>query len=109
MIHVLRYAEYLAVAPAVGEPATISAAFGSQVCPVAAKLLADVCGFLVTASGVRPEFRDAARDRLVVDLTGGTPSHAPKTNADSEALKDVGRGKPRDLPLPLAQRGDPEA
>lgn len=72
---VLRYAEYLAMATAVGEQATVGAAFGPpNVRPVAAKLLADVCGFLVTAAGLRPEFRTAARERLVVDLTGGEPN-----------------------------------
>ena len=73
---VLRYAEYLTTAVVVGERATVGAAFGEgYVRPIAAKLLADVCGFLVTASGIRRDFRDAARDRLVHDLTGGDPNH----------------------------------
>jgi hypothetical protein len=78
----LRYAEYLATAMVVGERATVRDAFGaSAVHPLAAKLLADVCGFLVTAAGLRPEFRAAARDRLVVDLTGGEPADLPNTSA----------------------------
>ena len=73
---VLRYAEYLTTAVVVGERATVGAAFGERaVRPIAAKLLADVCGFLVTASGIRPDFRVAARERLVHDLTGGDPNH----------------------------------
>ena len=73
---VLRYAEYLTTAVVVGERATVGSAFGeAHVRPIAAKLLADVCGFLVTASGIRPDFRTAARERLVLDLTGGDPNH----------------------------------
>ncbi len=73
---VLRYAEYLAVTEANRVGGTVAAAFGATVRPIAAKLLADICGFLVTAGGLRPEFRAAARARLVVDLTGGDPSSA---------------------------------
>ena len=73
---VLRYAEYLTTAVVVGERATVGSAFGEgSVRPIAAKLLADVCGFLVTASGIRRDFRAAARERLVHDLTGGDPNH----------------------------------
>jgi hypothetical protein len=72
---ILRYAEYLSTAAVAGEQRTVAEAFGpSLVRPVAAKLLADICGFLVTAAGIRPEFRDTARARLVVDLTGGEPA-----------------------------------
>lgn len=74
---VLRYAEYLTTATITAPAATVGAAFGRQnVRPVAAKLLADVCGFLVTTAGLRPEFRKVARDLLVVDLRGGEPELA---------------------------------
>jgi hypothetical protein len=69
---VLRYAEYLITASVVGETATVGEAFGVDVRPIAAKLLADACGFLVTAAGLRPAFRELARERLVRDLTGGS-------------------------------------
>ena len=73
---VLRYAEYLTTAVVVGERATVGTAFGEgAVRPIAAKLLADVCGFLVTASGLKPDFRSAARELLIHDLTGGNPNH----------------------------------
>lgn len=78
MPEVLRYAEYLTAAVLVGERATVREAFGpSKVRPLAAKLLADVCGFLVGAAGLRLPFRTAARERLVVDLTGGQPVSPP--------------------------------
>lgn len=78
---VMRYAEYLAVTEPNRVEATVGVAFGLHVRPVAAKLLADICGFLVTAAGLRPEFRTSARSRLVVDLTGGDPGQAsdPRT------------------------------
>ena len=72
---VLRYAEYLTTAVVVGESATIGTAFDESVRPIAAKLLADVCGFLVTASGLKQDFRTAARELLIHDLTGGDPNH----------------------------------
>lgn len=78
VLEVLRYAEYLTTAVVVGEPATVRDAFGAgAVRPVAAKLLADVCGFLVSTAGLRPEFRTKARERLVVDLTGGSTESDP--------------------------------
>ncbi len=90
---VLRYAEYLATATVVGESSTVGAAFGSAVRPVAAKLLADVCGFLVTAAGLRPEFRTAARERLVVDLTGGdVPAHLSGTPAPGDQGSTTNNG-----------------
>jgi len=73
LAEVMRYAEYLAVSEPNRVEASVGAAFGTHVRPIAAKLLADVCGFLVTAAGLRPEFRTAARARLVLDLTGGDP------------------------------------
>jgi len=80
---VLRYAEYLAVSEINHVDVTVAGAFGPHVRPVAAKLLADTCGFLVTAAGLRPEFRAHARERLVVDLTGGAP-----TPADEVTLRE---------------------
>jgi hypothetical protein len=89
----LRYAEYLTSAVLVCEGATMRDAFGvNTVRPVAAKLLADVCGFLVTAAGLRPEFRAAARDRLVVDLTGGERAER------SDALAGANAADTRDAP-----------
>lgn len=97
---VLRYAEYLAVTEVNREEATVAAAFGSHVRPVAAKLLADTCGFLVSAAGLRPDFRAHARERLVVDLTGGAPAAASEVTArvarraDSESPGSTGEVAP---------------
>ena len=84
-----------------GETATVGSAFGSQVRPVAAKLLADVCGYLVTTAGIRPEFRSLAHDRLVVDLTGGdrVPRPRPDDVAEGAALLPAGPAVQDSLPL----------
>ena len=90
---VLRYAEYLAVSEVNRVEATVATAFGSQTRAIAAKLLADTCGFLVTAAGLRPDFRTHARERVVVDLTGGhaaTPADiAAGVSAASGAINDA--------------------
>ena len=57
----LRYAEWVTEAQLAKEPATIADAFGTSFNPLAAKLLADVCGFLVTVSNLDPAFRVFAR------------------------------------------------
>lgn len=99
MGEILRYAEFLATATLVNEPATVRTAFGDQnVRPIAAKLLADVCGFLVTAAGLGAKFRAEARARLVNDLTGGD---APRAEGGDRA-----QGVPAQSALPLAESSD---
>ena len=88
IVEVLRYAEYLAVSEVNRIGDTVGEALGKHVRPVAAKLLADVCGYLVTAAGLRPDFRAAARTRLVVDLTGGDPA-SPAENMQGSAKSDA--------------------
>jgi hypothetical protein len=68
---VLRYLEYLAVSEINRVEATVADAFADTTSAIAAKLVADTCGFLVTAAGLRGEFRTAVRERSIVDLTGG--------------------------------------
>lgn len=57
----LRYAEWAAEAQLGKEGTTAAEAFGPFFSPVAAKLLSDVCGFLVTVAGLNPDFRVFAR------------------------------------------------
>lgn len=97
---ILRYAEYLITATIIGESATVGMAFGEvHVRPIAAKLLADVCGFLVTASGARPEFRTAARERLVHDLTGGEPQTGKRQTASAHEEASMKELVPSELPF----------
>lgn len=83
----LRYGEYVAMAVLVGENATVATAFGPVTRPVAAKLLADVCGFLVTTAGLRSDFRSIAREYLVLDLTGGAPDMPPRSRLGVEEAR----------------------
>lgn len=57
----LRYAEWGAEAQLAREPATVEQAFGAAFDPLAAKLLSDVCGFLVSVAQVHTGFRTFAR------------------------------------------------
>lgn len=57
----LRYAEWAAEAQLAREPSTIADVFGAAFNPVAAKLLADICGFLVTTAKLDQGFREFAR------------------------------------------------
>jgi hypothetical protein len=60
----LRYAEWIAEAELAKESATVETAFGESFDPLAAKLLADVCGFLVAVANLDPAFRTHARHYL---------------------------------------------
>jgi hypothetical protein len=60
----LQYAEWLAEAQVAKDSSSASAAFGQSFDPLPAKLLADICGFLVSATGIDPGFRDMSREAL---------------------------------------------
>lgn len=70
----LQYAEWLADAQIAKLPHTVPEAFGIAFEPVRGKLLADVAGFLVAASGLDPEFRTHVHQAL--GLTEATPAGA---------------------------------
>jgi hypothetical protein len=69
----LRYAEWVAEAQLAKESAHVAKAFGASFNPIAAKLLADVCGFLVTVAGLQPEFRTFARTVFAQSDTTSPP------------------------------------
>jgi len=75
----LRYAEWITEAQLAKEASTVADAFGSSFKPIAAKLLADVCGFLVTVSRLDPDFRTFARQVCAQADSSGTASTAPQT------------------------------
>jgi hypothetical protein len=58
----LRNAEWITEAQLARESATVAETFGTSFNAVAAKLLADVCGFPVTVSHLDPKFRTFARE-----------------------------------------------
>lgn len=82
----LRYAEWVAENQLAKQPCGVSQAFGAAFSPLAAKLLADVCGFLVTVAKLDPAFRMHARTALAQ-----VPSSvsAPEEPADASPLPDV--------------------
>jgi hypothetical protein len=61
VIEELRYAEWAAEAQLAKAPESVADVFGSLFEPVAAKLLSDVSGFLVTVARLNPDFRLFAR------------------------------------------------
>jgi hypothetical protein len=74
----LRYAEWVAEAQLAKDPSTLAQVFGPAFDPLAAKLLADVCGFLVTMAGLDPDFRAFARAAAAQpDAPAGVASASP--------------------------------
>ena len=61
----LRHAEAASALAAARQRLTLEAAFADAFDELAAKLVADVCGFLVSAAGLDPEFRVQARAYLL--------------------------------------------
>lgn len=65
MQNALRQAEAASALTAIRRRTTLATAFGTEFDEIAAKLVADVCGFLVSAAGLDPEFRVQARAYLL--------------------------------------------
>lgn len=90
----LRYAEWAGEAALSKEPATVVDAFGQTANPLAAKLLADVCGFLVTVARLDPEFRVFAREICAQPQpTSSLPDESvmpPTSDAESRQNLDDG-------------------
>lgn len=60
----LRYAEWLSESQRMKPEVSTHTAFSDSFDALSAKLLADVCGFLVTVTGINPDFRAHARRML---------------------------------------------
>lgn len=78
----LRYAEWLSEAQVAKEISSLSEAFSTHYDPLAAKLLADVCGFLVTVGNLDPGFRIHARSLMA-------PPSIETPDVDSQAAAEV--------------------
>jgi hypothetical protein len=93
MQNALRQAEAASAFAAARQRVTLSNAFGDAFDEIAAKLVADVCGFLVTAAGIDPEFRVQARAYLLgesvaeVAVAGAAKASAGATAAKKTAAK----------------------
>jgi hypothetical protein len=83
----LRYAEAASGLMAAKQRVTLGDAFGGRFDPVAAKLVADVCGFLVAAAQLDPGFRSQARAYLLAEPVSGT--HAGGMNLGNKSRLDI--------------------
>ena len=82
MQNALRQAEASSALAAARQKTTMAQAFGDEYDDIAAKLVADVCGFLVSAAGIDPEFRVLARAYLLGESVVDAKSEA---EADGKA------------------------
>lgn len=72
----LRHSEVASALAAARQRLTLPVAFGAEYDDIAAKLLADVCGFLVSAAGLDPQFRVQARAYLLAEPVSDTKHRA---------------------------------
>ena len=80
---VLRYAEWSAEAHVARQVAPAADVFEDSFDDLAAKLLADVCGFLVTVARLDANFRTSARSILAPALLGSPQADAARDSTDS--------------------------
>ncbi|MFF3578454.1 hypothetical protein [Streptomyces mirabilis] len=73
----MRYSEWMNFSLTIGAPLSIRDAFGKFSQPTAAKLVADVAGFLVAAAGLKPSFRQAARAFVIDDFLVDSQEQLP--------------------------------
>lgn len=92
----LRYAEAAAALTLAKQPTALPDAFAGNFQPVAAKLTADVVGFLVAAGDLDPHFRSYARTVLMGEISATSPAartapeaRRPDGNTDQETLELV--------------------
>lgn len=89
----LRYAEAAAALTLARQATALPDAFAGSFDPVAAKLTADVVGFLVAAGDLDPHFRNHARTVLMGDVSAASPTArttpealTPHRSMDQETL-----------------------
>jgi hypothetical protein len=71
-----RYGEWAAEGQLAREAATVADAFVATFNPFAAKLLSDVCGFLITIAGLDPNLR--AETRRILAQPNPSANHEPR-------------------------------
>ena len=104
----LRYAEWIVEDQLAKEPATLAEAFGPSFNPLAAKLLGDVCGFLVTAAALNQDFWTFARSKVVqppvpqaqTALTEALPAE-PEARTQAPSSTVPARAETEQIALPL--------
>lgn len=83
----LRYAEAASALMAARQRITLPEAFRESFNPIAAKLVADICGFLVASGGLKPDFRTQARAWLL-----GEPIATSQTAPRDRGAKSAHQG-----------------
>ncbi len=109
----LRNGEWLAEAALHKHPARQADAFGPTFDTVAAKLLTDVCGFLVSVGELNPDFRAFARAAFATtEEVSATSEAEPDDKAGTDAAVPSAVAEesgPAEQPrLPLAPQSDPD-
>lgn len=108
----LRYAEAATALAAGRVRIPLGKAFGTAYDPIPAKLVADICGFLVAAANLNPEFRSQARAFLLGEpVNASPPTPARRSTAQSSATQPEAESvvpegapepaQPAAAPLPL--------
>lgn len=107
----LRYAEVASALMAGRRRTTLKAAFADAFDPVAAKLVADVCGFLVASANLNPAFRTEARAYLLAEPVNASATEERTGGAGQPRTKREPQPRPADLPqeAPLSTSTQPPA
>lgn len=93
----LRFAEAASALMSARTRVTLRDAFGTEFDPLTAKLVADVCGFLVASAELDPEFRTQTRAWLLAEPvnSGGTGARAdPVTDHPTESVRSQDSAQP---------------
>jgi hypothetical protein len=102
----LRYAEWAVEAQIAKENATVAEAFGDSFSPIAAKLLSDVCGFLVTVANLNPGFRTFARTVFAQPVQVSGPTASVQASAPEGSVQ-TGQASLESAPTGRAPTIDP--
>lgn len=104
----LRYLEAASALTVAGARVSLQVAFGDEFDPIAAKLAADVCGFLVSATDLPGEFRTQARAYLLAEpIYGDGHTVVPLAAELSTEPRDVGiRGSEGRSPVSTTDAAD---
>lgn len=86
----LRHAEVATALCVARRRLPLATALGGEFDPIAGKLIADICGFLVSAAGLDPEFRVQARAFILAEPVTGSGAASPPMSASGDE-----RNRPR--------------
>jgi hypothetical protein len=103
----LRYAEAATALAAGRIRIPLERAFGAGYDPIPAKLVADICGFLVAAGDLHPDFRGQARAFLLSEPLNASPPAPTRRSTATPPVKRPAAGPA--IPEAPAQLAEPTA